>query len=89
MRIVSLLVGTETHHCLDVLAREMWIRVEEISFGGTFAHFAKNELNRNPRSADYRLSEHYPRIDFDATSEGHALPVSRIHPAADLEPGRT
>jgi len=82
-------VGRVTQRRLDVLAHEMWIGVEEISLGGTFAQFAKNQLDRNPRSPDRRLSEHHAGIHFDAISEGHALPVSRIHLTIDLEPGRS
>src|SRR5207249_502543 len=66
-------VSRITHRRLNVLAREMWICVEELSLGGTFAQFAKNELDWNPRSPDYRLSEHHSGIDFDAISEGHAV----------------
>jgi len=39
---VSDRVGRETHGGVDVLARELRVGVNQISFGGTFAQFAQD-----------------------------------------------
>lgn len=86
---VSQRVGRIAHRRLDVLAREVRVGVEYIRLGGTFAQFAKDQLDRNPRSADHTLTEHHTRVHFDAIRDGHGLSrfVIRIHPEASLELG--
>ena len=85
---VSQRVGRVAHHRLDVLACEVRVGVEYIRLGGTFAQFAKDQLDRNPRAADHRLTEHHSRVHFDAVRDCHGLSrfVIRIHPEASGDP---
>src|SRR5262249_52340393 len=57
----------------DVLAREVWIRIEEIGFRGTLTELSQNQLNRNPRTADHRLTQHHVRVHVDSVGEGHSI----------------
>ena len=77
-------VGSVAHGRVDVLALQGRIAIEEVRFGSTFAQFAKDQLNGDPRSANHRLAEHHVWIDFDAICKCHAAPLSRIHPRPRL-----
>jgi hypothetical protein len=66
-------VCCETQCRTNVLASETRIAVEEIYLGRTFAEFAEDQLNRNPRSTDDRFAEHHTRIDLDAIHDRHAI----------------
>jgi hypothetical protein len=79
-------VGSVAHGRLDVLALQGRIAIEEVRFRSTFTQLAKDQLDGNPRSANYRLAEHHPRIDLDPVCECHATPLSRIYPAAEAGP---
>jgi hypothetical protein len=74
-----------SHRRMDILASEVGIGVKEITFGRTFAQFPEDQLHRDARSTDDRLSKHHAGVDVDAICESHATPVSRIHLATDLD----
>jgi hypothetical protein len=70
---VSECVGRITQSGADVLAREARVRVEETGIGQTLAQFAKDQFNRNSRSADYRLPKDHTRVDLDTIGQGHTI----------------
>ncbi|HEX4565886.1 MAG TPA: hypothetical protein VH138_04605 [Vicinamibacterales bacterium] len=66
-------VGRVSHRCLNILARELRIRVQEIRVGRTFTQFPKQQFHGNPRAANDRFTQHHVRIDLDAISESHQI----------------
>jgi hypothetical protein len=68
-----------TQCCASVGAGKTRKPIEEVRLGRIFAQFAENQLNGNPRSADYRLAKHHARVDVGAIGDCHTEGPASIY----------